>query len=139
MACTVKLEVPAVVGVPLIVPLPLKASPAGKLPEDTLHVMVPTPPLDARATLYVVPTKPLAREVVVIASLALIVMLSDWFAVWGGVSESAAVTVNLLVPAVVGVPEISPEVLKVNPPGKLPEVTVQLMVPVPPEAVSEAL
>jgi len=135
----VKSEVPAVVGVPLIVPLPLKANPAGKVPEETLHVMVPAPPLDWRLALYAVLTTPLGREVVVITSFGLMVMFSDWFAVWGGVPESVAVTVNLLVPAVVGVPEISPELLKLNPAGKLPEVTLQLMAPVPPEAASVAL
>lgn len=71
--------------------------------------------------------------------MALTVMLNDWLAVWGGVPESVAVTVNLLAPAAVGVPEISPELPKLNPPGKLPEVMLQLMEPVPPVAASEAL
>ena len=39
-ACTVKLNEPAVVGVPLNTPLvALKARPAGKVPEATLHVI----------------------------------------------------------------------------------------------------
>lgn len=139
MAWTVKLEVPAVVGVPLIVPLPLKANPAGKLPEETLHVMVPAPPLDARVVLYAVLTKPLGREVEVMTSLELMVMVNACLAVWGGVLESVAVTVKFVVPAAVGVPEMSPESLRVNPPGRFPVVTRQLMEPVPPDAASEAL
>jgi hypothetical protein len=66
-------------------------------------------------------------------------MLSDWFTVCGGVPESVAVTVKGTVPAAVGVPEMAPAPLKFNPPGKLPLVTLQLIVPVPPEAASEAL
>ena len=45
MAVTVKLEAPAVVGVPAINPAPLMVNPAGKEPLVTLRVMVPTPPL----------------------------------------------------------------------------------------------
>ena len=139
MASTVKLELPAALGVPEIVPELLRVNPAGKLPEATLHLIVPTPPLDWRLALYAALTTPLGRELVVITSMALMVMLSDWFAVWGGVPESVAVTVNLLAPAAVGVPEMTPELLKLSPPGKLPEVTLQLMEPVPPVAATDAL
>ena len=139
LARTVKLEAPAVVGVPAIAPEPFMDNPAGKVPLLTLQVMVPTPPLDCRLALYAVLTTPLGRAVVVMASLGLIVMLSDWFTVCGGVPESVAVAVKLVAPAAVGVPEISPAPLKFNPPGKLPLVTLQLIVPVPPEAASAAL
>lgn len=51
-----------------------------------------------------------------------------------------AVTVKFVVAAVVGVPEIIPEVLKLNPPGKLlPLARLQLIVPVPPALWSVAL
>ena len=73
------------------------------------------------------------------ASWGLIVMVSAWLAVWGGVPESVAVAVNAKLPAAVGVPEISPEPLKVKPPGKLPLLTLQLTVPVPPEDASVVL
>ena len=139
MAWTVKLEVPAVVGVPVIVPLPLKANPAGRLPEETPHVTVPVPPLDPRVAVYAALTTPEGRVVVVMTSLGLMVMVNGCFAVWGGVLESVAVTVKFVVPAAVGVPEMSPEPLRVNPPGRLPVVTLQLMEPVPPEAASDAL
>jgi len=37
--------------VPDITPAPLRLNPAGKLPELTLQVMVPTPPVDCKLTL----------------------------------------------------------------------------------------
>ena len=139
MAWTVKLAVPAVVGVPEIAPELLIANPAGKLPEETVQVTVPTPPLDWRVAVYAALTTPEGRVVVVMTSLGLMVMVNACFAVWGGVLESVAVTVKFVVPAAVGVPEMSPEPLRVNPPGRLPVVTLQLMEPVPPVAASEAL
>jgi hypothetical protein len=113
-------------------------NPAGKVPLVTLQVMVPTPPLDCRLALYGALTTPLGRVVVVMASWGLMVMLSGWFTVCGGVPESVAVTVKGTVPAAVGVPEMA-EPLKLSPAGRLPLVTLQLMAPVPPEDVSEAL
>ena len=139
MAVTVKSEEPAVVGVPEIAPAALMVSSAGKLPLVTLRLMVPTPPVVCTLTLYAVPTKPLGSVVVVKVSLGLIVMLSSWLAVCGGMPESVAVTVKFDAPEVVGVPEMAPSAPKVNPPGKLPLVTLQLIVPVPPEDASEAL
>jgi hypothetical protein len=139
LAWTVKLVVPAVVGVPEIAPELLIANPAGRLPEDMVHVMVPTPPLDCRLAVYAALTMPDGRVVVVMTSLGLMEMVNACFAVWGGVLESVAVTVKFVVPADDGVPEMSPEPLRVNPPGRFPVVTLQLMEPVPPEAASEAL
>ncbi len=49
LTCTVKLPLPAVVGVPVRFPVPLKAMPAGKDPELTLHTYPPVPPLAASA------------------------------------------------------------------------------------------
>jgi hypothetical protein len=43
-----------------------------------------------------------------------------------GELESVAITVNEKVPDAVGVPLICPELLSVNPPGKVPELNVQL-------------
>jgi hypothetical protein len=112
--------------------------PAGKVPLAALQVMVPTPPLDCKLALYAVLTTPLGRAVVVTVSWGLMVMLSDWFAVCGGVPESVAVTVKLVTPAAVGVPEML-DPLRLNPAGRLPVVKLQLIVPVPPEDASEAL
>jgi hypothetical protein len=139
LAVTVKLEAPAVVGVPEIAPEVLRINPAGKLPVVTLQAMVPAPPVDCNVALYAVLTTPFGSDAVEMASRALMVMLNDWFTVCCGVPESVAVTVNVVVPAAVGVPEIAPAVLRFNPPGKLPVVTLQVIVPVPPEAATVAL
>jgi hypothetical protein len=45
--CTVKIEFPAEVGVPVIVP-PLRLKPGGRLPELTLHLYGDTPPVAPR-------------------------------------------------------------------------------------------
>ena len=70
--------------------------------------------------------------------MGLIVMLKDWLAVCAGVPESVAVTVNATTPDAVGVPDIA-EPLRLIPAGNVPVVTLQLIVPVPPVAASEAL
>jgi hypothetical protein len=46
-ACTVKLGAVAV-GVPLMTPAELRVSPAGRAPDETDHVGVPVPPVEAR-------------------------------------------------------------------------------------------
>lgn len=58
--------VPAALGVPEIVPVPLNDRPAGNAePEAKAQVSVPAPPLACNVALYAVPTVPLARDVVV--------------------------------------------------------------------------
>ncbi len=53
-----------------------------------------------------------------------------------GVAESVAVAVKKKFPAEVGVPEIAPvEGVKLNPFGKVPELTLQVRGPVPSMAV----
>lgn len=75
---TVKLDTPAVVGVPVIAPvLLLRLKPAGKLPEVVEYVRAPAPPVTAMLWLYAVPTTPAGSVVVVIAGGALTVMLSE--------------------------------------------------------------
>lgn len=59
-------------------------------------------------------------------------------ALCAGELESVTLTVNEYVPAVVGVPLIWPELLNVNPAGKLPELIDQLYGVVPPLAASVA-
>jgi hypothetical protein len=46
--CAVNVAVPAVVGVPVILPLAAKVSPAGSAPNVNDHVFPPLPPLAAR-------------------------------------------------------------------------------------------
>lgn len=73
----------------------------------------------------------------VMISWGLMVIPSDWLAVCGGVPESVAVTVKVVAPTAVGVPEMAAP-LKLSPAGRLPLVTLQVIVPVPPEEVSDA-
>ncbi len=47
-------------------------------------------------------------------------MLNAWVAVWTGLPESVTFTVKVKVPAAVGVPEITPALLKDRPAGKDP-------------------
>ena len=69
---------------------------------------------------------------------AVTVMLRFPVALCAGELESVTFTVNEELPAVVGVPLICPELLSVNPAGKLPELIDQLYGVVPPLAASEA-
>ena len=72
---TVKLNVPAAVGVPLKTPAELKLKPPGTDPELTDHVSVPVPPVVAKVCEYTTPTSPTGSgEDVVIASAGLIVI-----------------------------------------------------------------
>jgi len=78
---------------------------------------------------YPVPMTPPTSEVVVTLSGAkLTVMLKLAALVAGvGVCESVTVTVKLEVPVVpVGVPEITPALLKLKPAGKFPAVLLQV-------------
>ena len=64
---TVKFEVPAVVGVPLITPVEaLRERPAGKEPVRTLQARGGTPSEAVRVAEYEAPTVPSGREAVVI-------------------------------------------------------------------------
>jgi len=117
--------------VPLIVPVPvvpLRPKPVGRFPELTAQVNGPTPPLAEMLAEYADPAAPTVVSVPEeeIVSLALMVMLRLAVAVWGGVAESVAVTVNANVPLAVGVPEITPAVLRFKPVGRLPVVTPQV-------------
>ena len=86
-------------------------------------------PVADKTALYAVPTVPEESLVVVIDGLPgtvgwaiVIVKALDALP-----TELAACTVNVNVPAVVGVPEMSPEALSVSPAGKSPLVTLHVM------------
>ena len=66
VALTVKLNVPAAVGVPEMVPSLESARPAGRLPPSTFQEMGASPSA-VRVWLYAVPTVPPGRDVVVMA------------------------------------------------------------------------
>jgi len=121
VALIVKLDVAAVVGVPLITPVAgVKLRPVGRLPTDIAHV-IGAVPVAARVWLYAVPTVPAGKEAVVIVGATgaeLITMLSALVAF---PALFVALTVKLKVVAVVGVPVIAPvDAFKLRPPGRLP-------------------
>ena len=60
-------------------------------------------------------------------------------AVWGVVALSETCTVMLAAPAVVGVPEMVPPVLRDRPAGRVPDLTVHIYGAVPPVAERVAL
>lgn len=131
---TVKLLVPAVVGIPVIAPVAaFKFNPAGKAPVVIDHVTAPVPPVAPSVVLYAVPTVPFGRLVVETASAALIVIVSALVTVCAGEPESVAFTVKFAVPAAVGVPVMAPvAAFKFNPAGNAPDGMVQVTAPVPP-------
>ncbi len=131
-AVTVKVYLPVAVGVPEITPAALRVSPAGRLPELTDHVMGVVP-VAVKTALYAVPAVPEERLVVVIEGLpgtvgVAIVIVKDIDAV---PTEFVACTVNVKVPACVGVPEMSPDVLSSRPLGSAPLVRAHVMGAVP--------
>src|SRR6185369_15111786 len=74
--CTVKLNVPAVVGVPEMVPLDAKFSPRGIAPAVAVHVYPPLPPVAASVAEYAVPTVAPRKEDVVTLSAGLAIVIA---------------------------------------------------------------
>ncbi|MGD0922781.1 MAG: hypothetical protein ABSA70_13590 [Terriglobia bacterium] len=87
------------------------------------------------------PTVPLERDVVVMVNVAgLTVMVNCCCAESAGDPESVTCTVNVQLPVLVGVPEITPvDELSDNPGGSVPLMTLQVSVPAPPLACNVAL
>jgi hypothetical protein len=72
-------------------------------------------------------TPPKSEVVVTLNGATLTVMLRLALLLAGVVSESVTVTVKFEVPVVpLGVPEITPALLKLKPAGKLPDVRLQV-------------
>ena len=57
----------------------------------------------------------------------------------GVAAASVTLTVKLAATGIVGVPEITPALLRLSPAGSVPEARVQVSVPLPPVAVSVVL
>ncbi len=131
---TVKFAVPAVVGVPPMVPEALRVRPAGGAPAVRVHVYPPVPPAAARDCEYATPTTPPGSDDVLTLSPA--VTAIDSCAVAFAELPSTTWTVKFAVPAVVGVPPMVPEALRVRPAGGAPAVMVHVYPPVPPAAAS---
>src|SRR5271165_6242107 len=136
---TVKLALPAAVGVPLIAPVDaFSVNPAGRLPTDIAQLYGVVPPVAANVCEYPTPTCPFANDAVVIVSVGDAIVI-DSAAVFdtAGTSESVTFTVKFVVPAAVGVPLIAPvDAFSVNPAGRLPTDIAQLYGVVPPVAAN---
>ncbi|MBI4231172.1 MAG: hypothetical protein HY608_10090 [Planctomycetes bacterium] len=142
---TANVYVPSVVGIPDNVvdgvPLDASVSPVGNVPESRLHVYpVPEPPLAVIVREQESPVGAFASDVVVTTNsdVGAMVIVNCRYANWSDVS--IARTVNVYVPAVVGVPEnvadIAPAGADVNPGGGVPEYTpIPKRRPEPPVAV----
>jgi hypothetical protein len=111
--------------------------PAGKPPDVIDHVYGAPPPLEASATLYACPTTPFDTLVVAMLSVvALTLRVNALVTVTGVDAASVALTVNVALTGVAGVPEINPEVERLKPAGSVPEVMVQTIGELPPVVVS---
>ena len=116
---TVKLLVPAVPGVPEIVPPADRLNPEGSVPRDTVHVYGANPPDAASAWEYAVPTAPAGSDAVVIAKAGLTTKDNGLVATPPPLSVNR--TVKAAVPAAAGVPLMIPvDAARVKPVGKAP-------------------
>jgi hypothetical protein len=117
------LTVAAVVGVPLITPAVDGVRPAGSAPDVMDHIYGGVPPVAAKLWEYAVPTVPFGRgDAVVIASGGgSTVSANDFVVICDALSRTR--TVKFAVPAVVGVPVITPAADNVRPAGGVPDVT----------------
>ena len=138
---TVKLTVPAVVGVPLtvmaLVPLPVIVRPEALLTLDTVSVTGPEPPAGTMVWLKRTPTSPagsVAGAVVAAGATAI-----AYCRVNPVPRLSVVVTLNCTTPAAVGTPETAmvlvPLPANVRPAGLLTLETVSVTGPVPPTGV----
>src|SRR3989440_8037407 len=115
---TVKVAVPAgMVGRPEMIPVVGESvTPAGRVPAVTLHVNGASPGVAARgAELYGTLTSP--ADSVDVDTDGSPTMRTDAGSVSNWLWESVAVTLNVYVPVLVGVPESTPAGLSVRPSG----------------------
>lgn len=122
-----KLEFPAAVGVPEMVPPALRLRPAGRLPEATDQVYPGVPPVACTVVVYVLPTWAFARlEKLIASGEAATAIENEAVWVWAGELLSVTSTTKVDVPDPVGVPEIAPLELRVRPAGRLPDFKLQV-------------
>ena len=117
-------------GVPVMAPdAALSVAHAGSDPESTLHV-IGASPVAATVVEYAIPTVPPGSgEVVVIVGGMVAAAIVIWKFLLLDPTELVAVTLIVVVPAVVGVPESQPPFSSVIPPGTLVAVNVIGVVP----------
>ena len=116
-----RLDVPAVVGVPLIAPLE-KVSPAGNVPPVRANVYGDVPPEAASVWENATPTVAERLPVVMLNGVPPAAMVMEYClcALW--LAESVTEVVKRNDPAAVGVPLIAPvEAFNCRPPGSAPE------------------
>jgi len=119
------LNAPLVDGVPLIRPALEIVTPVGKEPANRDHVTAPIPPLLVIWKLYGLFCVPEGRDVVAIESAVQDTVMENEPLAFAP-RESATLIVGVLVPIVVGVPDIAPPEANVKPAGRLPEVIDQV-------------
>ena len=95
--CRANTKVPAVVGVPLIVPVRDRLNPAGNCPDTTLQVYGGVPPLAVRLALYPVPTVPPESEPVV-SAIGVAAVLAAGLGLGTGLGAAVEVGLVALVP-----------------------------------------
>ena len=137
VTCAVNDIVPAAIGVPEIAPVDAtRLNPAGSVPALTLQLYGAVPPLACSVLEYVAPTVAPGSEVVVtVGGCAATVIFNTFVPVLFAASVTCAV--NDIVPAAIGVPEITPvDATRLNPAGSVPALTLQLYGVVPPLACS---
>jgi len=138
--CAVKLNVPAVVGVPVMAPVELfSVKPAGSDPLVMENVYGGVPPPATRAELYATPTCPVPVGQVRVGGGSTTTMLQFEAVVPAELPlESTTCAVKLNVPVVLGVPVMAPvAVFSVNPAGSDPLVSEKVYGPTPPDATSD--
>jgi hypothetical protein len=127
-ALTLNSDVPAVDGVPEIVPL-VSVKPLGNVPVSMLHVMGVSP-VAVKVWLYAVPTVPPGSDAVIIVGAVPVppldaIVIESCFVLLP--VALVALTVKLKALAVVGFPEITPAVESVKPVGNVPVVMLHVM------------
>jgi hypothetical protein len=128
--CAVKLQVCAVVGVPVIAPVDdPRASPAQIVPADTLHVTAPVQLDAASVWLYAVPTVPAGRgDPVVIVHIGTPVTVKETFTGCGLLTIPAVVEEIAMVPEYVPAPNAPQPVMPtVRLPAALPDVGARVI------------
>ena len=123
----VKVDDPPAVGVPEIPPPLPSTKPVGRAPADTAQVYGEVPPVADTEEPYTAPTVPFGSEVVVMDTGTVVGAIETIYVCeLAPPPESTTCKVKINEPAVVGVPEIPPKVVNINPGGRRPPVRFQL-------------
>src|SRR5579863_1758558 len=122
---TVKLNVPTLVGMPLSDPSLPRVTPGGRFPAVMLQVNGRNPPVVPKVnTPYGVPATPAGGTGIGFkvswAGVLMVIWVADGGPLTGVCALSVAVTENLNVPALVGVPDTVPSLANTSPGGSTP-------------------